>query len=114
MFKRVVVRPSNVSLQSNVIASFSPTKMLAPADFVVLSRGAEDGVEIGNRTYVIRRGDGYARLMEDWERFDDNYPKEVVAELLVVDVHKSTSVAWIARATKEIRVGETTEMRKGY
>lgn len=113
-FKRVAVRPSNVNLTANVIASFSPTNMLAPASFVVLSRGAADGLEVGNRTYVVRRGDGYARLMEGWERFDPQYPKEVVAELLVVEVRERTSVAWINRATKEIRVGETTEARKGY
>jgi hypothetical protein len=29
-------------------------------------------------------------------------------------VRDNTSVAWIARTSKELRVGETTEMRKGY
>ena len=113
-FKRVDVRPSNVNLQANVIASFTPTNLLSAANFVVISRGAQDGIEVGNRTYVIRRGDGYARLMEGWEESDSTYPKEVVAELVVIDVKEKMSVAWITRSTKEIRVGEVTEMRKGY
>ncbi|MDZ4694920.1 MAG: hypothetical protein SGI86_07185, partial [Deltaproteobacteria bacterium] len=113
-FKRVDVRPSNVNLQANVIASFTPTNLLSAANFVVLSRGANDGIEVGNRTYVIRRGDGYARVMEGWEEADASFPKEVVAELVVVDVKEKMAVAWITRSTKEIRVGEVTEMRKGY
>ncbi len=113
-FKRVDVRPSNVNLQANVIASFTPTNLLSAANFVVLSRGASDGIEVGNRTYVIRRGDGYARVMEGWEEADASFPKEVVAELVVVDVKEKMAVAWITRSTKEIRVGEITEMRKGY
>lgn|GEM_PF-1490151 len=113
-FKRVDVRPSNVNLQANVIASFMPTNLLSAANFVVLSRGANDGIEVGNRTYVIRRGDGYARVMEGWEEADASFPKEVVAELVVVDVKEKMAVAWITRSTKEIRVGEVTEMRKGY
>jgi hypothetical protein len=33
---------------------------------------------------------------------------------LVVDVRDDASVAWIARSTKELKVGELTEMRKGH
>ena len=45
---------------------------------------------------------------------DPAFPKEVVGELWVIDVREGASVAWIARSSKELRVGETTEMRKGY
>jgi len=38
----------------------------------------------------------------------------VVGEILLVDVGDDASVAWIARSTKELKVGEITEMRKGY
>jgi len=38
----------------------------------------------------------------------------VVGEILVVDVRDDASVAWIARTTKELKVGELTEMRKGH
>jgi hypothetical protein len=45
---------------------------------------------------------------------DPESPKEVVGELWVIDVRDNASVAWIARCSKELRVGEVTEMRKGY
>jgi LysM domain len=113
-FRRIEPRPSAVNLQSRILASLSPGNMLASETFVVLSRGKKDGVEVGNRTFVVRRADGYRRLMEGWEHFDGRYPNEVVGELWVVDVRDSTSLAWIARTSKEIRIGEIAEMRKGH
>lgn len=113
-FKELQTRPSAVNLEARIIAAFVPTRMQGPYNFVVLSRGRRHGVQVGNRTFVIRRGDGYRRILEDWDKFDPRYPKEVVGELLVVDALAETSVAWVSRSNKELRVGEITEMRKGY
>jgi hypothetical protein len=113
-FRRVEPRPSGVNLEVRIVAAFSSAHMLSAETFVVLSRGRKDGVEIGNRSFVVRRGDGYRRLMEGWDHYDSNYPNEVVGELWVVDVRENTALAWIARSTKEIRVGELAEMRKGH
>jgi hypothetical protein len=113
-FKRVEPRASDVNLEARVIATFAPNVMLAPGHFVVLNRGKRDGVQVGNRTFVIRRGDGYRANLEKWETHDPDSPKEVVAEILVVDVRDDASVAWIARSNKELKVGELTEMRKGH
>lgn len=114
-FKRINPKPSDVNLEARVLASFSPVVMLSAENFVVLSRGSRDGVSVGNRSFVIRRGDGYRpSMLEKKDTFDLRFPKEVVGEMWVVDVQEKTSVAWIARTAKEIRVGEVTEMRKGY
>jgi hypothetical protein len=113
-FKRLSPKASEVSLQARVVASFAPNSLLGPEHFVVLNRGKRDGIEVGNRTFVIRQGDGYRRTLEAWEKHDPTAPKEVVGEIWVVDVRDTTSVAWIARTTKELRVGEITEMRKGH
>jgi hypothetical protein len=113
-FRRIEPRPSGVNLEVRIVAAFSAARMLSAETFVVLSRGRKDGVEIGNRSFVVRRGDGYRRIMEGWDHYDANYPNEVVGELWVVDVRENTALAWIARSTKEIRVGELAEMRKGH
>jgi hypothetical protein len=113
-FKRIEARPSDVNLEARVVATFEPNMMLGAGHFVVLNRGKRDGVQVGNRTFVIRRGDGYRGTLEDWEIHDPESPKEVVGEILVVDVRDDASVAWIARSTKELKVGELTEMRKGH
>ncbi len=113
-FKRIEPRPSAVNLDMRIIASFHPGRLLGPYTFVVLSRGKNAGIEVGNRTFIVRRGDGARRILEDWDKFDPRFPKEVVGEILVVDVRETTSLAWISRGSKEVRVGETVEMRKGH
>jgi hypothetical protein len=113
-FKSVEPRPSDVNLEARVIATFAPNTLLGAGNFVVLNRGKRDGVQVGNRTFVIRRGDGYRGTLESWEVHDPESPREVVGEILVVDVRDDASVAWIARSNKELRVGELTELRKGH
>jgi hypothetical protein len=113
-FKRIEPRASDVNLEARVISTFAPNSLLAPGHFVILNRGKRDGVQVGNRTFVIRRGDGYRATLEAWEKHDPKSPKEVVGEILVVDVRDDASVAWIARTSKELKVGEITEMRKGH
>lgn len=113
-FKRIEPKPSDVNLEARVIATFAPNQLLSSGSFVVLNRGKRDGVQVGNRTFVIRRGDGYRARLEQWEIHDPQSPKEVVGEILVVDVRDDASVAWIARSNKELKVGELTEMRKGH
>jgi hypothetical protein len=113
-FKKVEPRPSGVTLEARVLASFTPIAMLAAENFVVLGRGKRDGIEVGNRTFVVRRGDGYRGVLQGWEQADPRFPKEIVGELWIVDVGEDASVAWIARTNKEIRIGDVTEMRKGH
>jgi hypothetical protein len=113
-FKRIEPRPSEVNLEARVVATFEPNTLLGAGHFVVLNRGKRDGVKVGNRTFVIRRGDGYRATLESWEVHDPNSPREVVGEIWVLDVRDDTSVAWIARSSKELKVGELTEMRKGH
>jgi hypothetical protein len=113
-FKRIEPRPSEVNLEARVVATFEPNMLLGAGHFVVLNRGKRDGVQVGNRTFVIRRGDGYRGNLESWEIHDPESPREVVGEILVVDVRDETAVAWIARSSKELKVGEITEMRKGH
>jgi hypothetical protein len=113
-FKSVEPRPSEVNLEARVIATFEPNILLGTGHFVVLNRGKKDGVRVGNRTYVIRRGDGYRATLEEWEKHDPTAPREVVGEILVLDVRDNASVAWITRSNRELKVGEITEMRKGH
>jgi hypothetical protein len=113
-FKRVEPRPSAVNLEARVISTFEPNILLGPGHFVILNRGKRDGVQVGNRTFIIRRGDGYRATLEQWEKHDPKMPKEVVGEILVLEVRDDASVAWVTRCTKELKVGELTEMRKGH
>jgi len=113
-WKRIEPLPSEVNVEARIVASFSPTILLATENFVVLSAGGKAGLRPGNRSFVVRRGDGQRSLMEDWDHQEAGYPKDVVAELWILDVKDDTAVAWVARANKELRVGELTEVRRGH
>jgi hypothetical protein len=113
-WKRIEPQPSEVNVEARIVASFSPTILLATENFVVLSAGGKAGLRVGNRSFVVRRGDGQRSLMEEWDRQDPSFPKDVVAELWILDVRDDTAVAWVARANKELRVGELTEVRRGH
>jgi hypothetical protein len=114
LFKSIEPKPAATSLEARIVASFSPTILLAAENFVVISRGGKDGLAVGNRIFVVRRGDGYRPIMEGWAKPDMRYPKEVIAELWVMDVNDTVSVAWVARSSKELRIGEVAELRKGH
>jgi hypothetical protein len=75
-FKRIEARPSDVNLEARVIATFAPNILLGTGHFVVLNRGKRDGVQVGNRTFVIRRGDGYRATLEDGRSTTQSRPKK--------------------------------------
>ena len=51
-----------------------------------LDRGKDDGVEIGNRFMVTRRGDGYQPLLSKGPMDDRRFPRETIAEIVVVNL----------------------------
>ena len=85
----------------------------AAANLIVLSRLlCGEGRTV---RFVVRRGDGYKKLLSDDTIGDDpRYPKEVVAEVLVIEAHDRTSVGYVSRANKEVHPGDRIEMRRGY
>jgi len=113
-FRTIEPKPSNVSIESLIAATIRPVKLLGPGMLVVMNKGKTAGVELGNRWFIVRRGDGYKRILEDWEAQDPRFPKEVVAELMAVDVRENLTIAWVVRSTKELRIGDVGEMRRGY
>jgi hypothetical protein len=113
---RAVERKTNkVQLEGRVLSLIRLGALIGSSEVIFIDRGRKQGVEEGNLFYVVRRGDGYRPTMEqDRVQDDRRYPKEVVAELIVVDVRDDTSLAYVQRSSKELRIGDRLEMRKGY
>ena len=80
----------------------------------MLNRGRRHGVGPGNRFLVLRQGDGLKRILEGWDGNDSNFPEYAVAEILAVDVGDETTVGWISRGSRELHVGDTAELLRGY
>jgi hypothetical protein len=113
-FVQVAPRPAQKDLEAEVIATFHGTKFVAGEDLVFVDRGRNQGVDPGNRFLVVRRGDGYRRLLQDQDDVNSKFPQETVAELTVLDARNETSVCLITRAMKEVRAGDRLRMRRGY
>jgi hypothetical protein len=107
-------RPNREQVEAFVLRMIHLGELIGSTDLVFIDRGKRNGVEEGNLFYVVRRGDGYRPIAERVQHDDGRYPKEVVAELVVVDAREETSVAYVQRSSKELRIGDRLEMRRGY
>jgi len=110
-----VVSPvrNQVDLVGRVMAGLAPADVLGEHHVVFVDRGAREGVQPGNRFFVVRQGDQYRRSLDE---ADDRsgYPFEVIAELRVVEARERTSTCLVIRSTREVGIGDRVEMRVGY
>ncbi len=106
---------NKVDLQGTIIAQLENDKLIGAQQVVFIDKGTEDGVEEGNRLFVIRRGDAYPELREDPDvagQDDRRYPARAIGEVLVVQAGKKSSVALVTLAVQELGVGDHVLMRK--
>jgi hypothetical protein len=114
-WRNVEAKASGATLEAFLVAGIRPQENIESDAIVFVDKGRKDGVNDGNRFFVVRRGDGYRKLLSDQTMADDpRYPKEVVAELVVVETHDRTSVAYVSKINKELHPGDRMEMRRGY
>jgi hypothetical protein len=114
-WKNIEARKNGGQVEGYVVSALRPLDIIDSEEIVFVDKGQKEGVVDGNRFFVVRRGDGYKKLLSDESTSDDpRYPKEVVAEVLVIEAHDHTSVGYISRANKEVHPGDRVEMRRGY
>lgn len=123
-FYWVDVVPADQSLNATVVANLYPHKLPSINQVVFVDVGSEQGVVLGNRFHIVRQGDEWRRSSE-WRVGREvettvplpdppkYYPWEVVAIGRVVDVQPTTTAVLIEKATREVRMGDRAELRKG-
>jgi hypothetical protein len=84
--------------------------MVGEQHVVFVDKGRADGVEEGNVFRVVRSGDPYGAPMNGVAN-DPKLPKEILADLLVIDVKETTSTALVTRSLRELAIGDHVEMR---
>jgi len=136
-FQPVSPVPNDRDLVGHIVAMPSPRAIVGGQYVVIVDRGEQDGVRLGNRFFLTRRGDplvqnnrSMARTVrvpvdrdgdgtldappEDPRPEDNTLPVEVQGELLVVAVHPNTAVCVITGAEREVELGAPVVMRRGY
>jgi hypothetical protein len=118
-----------------VIASVRLHEFFGQGQVVFINRGAEDGLKIGNRLFVIRRGDAWRQTLPTelagmriaiesqspaeidrvpHARDEGIFPENVVGELRVIALHPHSSTCVLTQSTNAIELGDTAVARKGY
>ncbi len=125
-FEVVPPRPNARDVESEVVATLRPQQILGDQQIVFVAAGSEEGVQLGNRWFVIRTGDEWRRTLtsdrHDYgatiddapEPREDDYPPEVIAEGRVVAVRPHSSTVLITASTREVTVGDRVELRQGF
>jgi len=110
-YRMVSPRQNLLRVEGIIVDALRDLKELAQFHLVLVDRGAQDGVRIGNRFFVLRRGDGFLELSREE---DQQMPWEQIGELLVVETREHSSTALITRSALEIRRGDRVEMQLHY
>jgi hypothetical protein len=110
---RLTVQPTQnlIDLSAIVVDSLSRKQEQAQFDTIFIDRGEKDGVQIGNRFFVVRRGDGRHELADDARA---ELPWEQIGEALVVRTQGHSSTALVTRSAIEIRRGDKAVMERHY
>ena len=106
------------------MASLYPRKLPSTNQIVFVNVGAENGVELGNRFFIVRQGDEWRRSAEGKIGREiettvplpdppEHYPWEVVAIGRSVNVQPTTTAILLEQATRTVRMGDFAELRTG-
>ena len=89
--------------------------------------GSEEGLQLGNRLYVVRAGDEWRRTLSaigtspttvggssETPHDPEQLPDEVIAEGRIVSIRPHSAGLFITRATRTVDVGDRAELRDGY
>lgn len=109
----VAQRPNGRDLAGHIVGSqVDILTMLGESHVVFVDKGKADGVEEGNVFRVVESGDLHGLALGDIPN-DPALPKEIIGDLLVIDVKETTSSALVTRSLRELSVGDRVEMRAG-
>jgi hypothetical protein len=113
-FKVVEPRTNHLETTGIVVATLRPIELVASEELVFIDKGRRDGVEIGNRFQLVRRGDGYPPLLGAAARDDQRFPHEIFADILVIDLYEGMATGWVAGSSKETQVGDHVIAKRNY
>jgi hypothetical protein len=122
-FASAPARRNEQDLTGRVVGASRPTRVIGDGQVVFVNLGAEDGVRVGNRLFVVATEDRWAAsgsgTMDRGNEISSSeenpaLPPQVIAELRIVNVRPHSAAALVTRAVHEFEVGARTDMRSGY
>lgn len=111
-FRTVPPVPPKVDAQGTVVAMLTYDQLVGQGEVVFVDLGRSSGVVVGNRMFVVRRGDALPKQMKLQVGQDDRkFPARALGEIVVVDVGERISVGLVTLAVQEMSVGDIVMMQ---
>ncbi|MEO8844719.1 MAG: LysM peptidoglycan-binding domain-containing protein [Kofleriaceae bacterium] len=112
-FKNVPPVAPAADVQGTIIAKLSGDQLIGEGMIVFIDQGKASGLEVGNRMYVVRRGDGKpANATYLVGQDDKRFPARELGRVLIVEVGDKMSIGLVTISVQEIGVGDTVMQQK--
>jgi len=113
-FRNVPLVVPKVDLQGSIVAMLTRDQLIGDrGEVVFVSLGKATGIEVGNRMYVVRRGDAYPGQMSSQIGTDDRrFPARALGEIVIVDVGPRVSIGVVTLGVREMSVGDLVMMQR--
>lgn len=113
-FRNVAPVAPKVDLQGSIVAMLTKDQLIGDkGEVVFIALGKGSGLEVGNRMYVVRRGDAYpATMSNEIGRDDRRFPARALGQVVVVEVGDRVSIGVVTLAVQEMSIGDLVMMQK--
>lgn len=112
-YKSVPPVAPKVDAQGTIVALLAQEQLIGQGEIIFIDQGASSGIEVGNRMFVVRRGDALPSEARDTAGQDDRrYPARSLGQITIVEVGEKISVGLVTISVQEMAVGDTVMMQK--
>lgn len=102
-----------VDAQGTIVGLIAHDELIGDGEVVFLSVAKKSGVQVGNRMFVVRRGDGMPARMDSHVGQDDRrFPARALGEIIIVEVGENASVGLVTLSVQEMAIGDIVMMQK--
>jgi hypothetical protein len=102
-----------VDAQGSIVGLIAHDELIGDGELVFISVNKKAGVQVGNRMFVVRRGDALPDRMDNKIGQDDRrFPARALGEIVIVEVGESASVGLVTLSVQEMAIGDIVMMQK--
>jgi len=112
--KLTTVPPARASVdaQGTIVAMLAGEQLIGEGEVVFVDLGEKSGLQVGNRMYVVRRGDPIdVKARTAVGQDDRRFPAHAIGEIVIVDIGKQVSIGLVTLAVQEMGVGDLVMMQ---
>jgi len=111
-FSNVPSARPKVDARGSIVAMLANDQLIGQGEVVFVNLGKDSGLEVGNRMFVVRRGDALPTKARDMAGQDDpRFPARALGEVVIVEVGDKISIALVTLSVQEMGVGDSVMMQ---